>query len=280
MVRLDEEELPPCLIRKSDGASLYATRDIASAIYRMEELGCDLNLYVVGVDQALHFKQIFHVIEKMGYPWAGGCHHISFGMYRFKDRKMSTRKGNVIFLRDVVDRAIERVEKIIEKSKPDLPHKRQVAEQVGVGAIIFNDLSNDRLRDVDFDWDRVLSFEGDSGPYVQYCQVRCRSLIKKYGREVPEIWPVALSSDEERVLLKLLHSYEETLSHAFTHLKPHFVASHLLDICRTFGHFYHKHRILGESADLEASRMGLVWAVQRVLENGLKILNIESPEEM
>ena len=280
VVRLDEEGMPPCLIRKGDGASLYATRDIASAIYRMEDLGADLNLYVVGVDQTLHFKQVFHVIDKMGYSWADDCHHIFFGMYRFKDTKMSTRKGNVIFLRDVVDRAIEMVEKIIEKRDPGLSNKRRVAEQVGVGAVIFNDLSNDRVKDVDFNWDQVLDFEGDSGPYVQYSQVRCRSLMRKYGGELPEVWPVVLESDEERILLKLLHSYEETLANSFIHFKPHFVANYLIDVCQAFGLFYHKHRIIGESKDVEASRMGLVFATQRVLENGLKILNIESPEEM
>ena len=209
VVRL-EGDMPPCLIRKNDGASLYATRDIASAIYRMEELKADLNLYVVGVDQNLHFKQVFQVIEKMGFPWSKSCHHISFGMYRFKDIKMSTRKGNVIFLRDVVERAIEMVEEIIEERKPNLPDKKKVAQQVGVGAIIFNDLSNDRVKDIDFDWNRVLDFEGDSGPYVQYCHVRCCSLIKKYGKAIPKAWPAPLTSDEEQSLLKLLHSYEET----------------------------------------------------------------------
>lgn len=280
VVRLDKEGLPPCLIRKSDGASLYATRDIASAIYRVEELGADLNLYVVGVDQTLHFKQVFHVIDKMGYPWAKNCHHISFGMYRFKDTRMSTRKGNVIFLCDVVDRAIEMVEKIIEKNKPDFLHKKEIARQVAVGAIIFNDLFNDRVKDIDFNWDRVLNFQGDSGPYVQYCQVRCRSLMKKYGKETPEVWPITLESEEERTLLKLFHSYEEVLTQSFTHFKPHFVANYLLDVCQAFGYFYHKHRIIGEPEETEASRMGLVSATQKILESGLKILNIESPDEM
>ena len=281
VVRLDEEDvLPPCLIRKSDGASLYATRDIASAIYRMEELKADLNLYVVGVDQTLHFKQIFRVIDKMGYSWAKNCHHISFGMYRFKDMKMSTRKGNVIFLGDVVNRAIEMVEKIIIKNKPELPNRKKIARQVGVGAIIFNDLSNDRVKDIDFDWGHVLDFEGNSGPYVQYCQVRCRSLMRKYGKEIPEVWPMTLESDEERILVKLLHSYEETLTNSFLHFKPHFLANYLIDVCQVFGQFYHKHRIIGEPEEIEASRMGLVFVTQKILESGLSILNIEAPKEM
>ena len=280
VVDLEKEGMPPCLIRKSDGASLYATREVASALYRVEELGADINLYVVGVDQSLHFKQIFTVIEKMGYSWTNNCHHIAFGMYRFNDRKMSTRKGNVIFFRDVVHRSIEIVEGIMEKNKSSISDRHKVARQVGIGAIIFNDLSNDRIKDVDFDWDRVVDFEGDSGPYVQYCQVRCRSLIRKYGQKIPDIWPVILDSDEERILLKILSSYEETLKNSFTHFKPHILATYLIEVCRAFGHFYNKHRILNEAKDLEASRMGLVFATQRILESGLKVLNIESPEEM
>ena len=280
VVRLDEEDMPPCLIRKSDGASLYATRDIASAIYRMEELGAHTNIYVVGVDQTLHFKQIFSVMEKMGCPWVHHCHHISFGMYRFKDKKMSTRQGNVIFMRDIVYRAIEIVKEILEKNKPNRLEKEKIARQVGVGAIIFNDLCNDRVKDIDFNWDQALDFEGNSGPYVQYCQVRCQSLMRKYAKKPPEVWPLALESDEERVLVRLLHTYEETLRSSFKHFKPHFLATYLVDVCRAFGHFYSKHRIIGEPSEVEDSRMGLVFATQRVLENGLNLLNIESPEEM
>ncbi len=280
VVRLDEEGMPPCLIRKSDGASLYATRDIASAIYRMEELGADSNLYVVGMDQSLHFKQVFRVIEKMGYPWAKDCHHISFGMYRFKETKMSTRKGNVIFLRDVVERAVELVQEIMESRKVKPTNVEEVARQVGIGAIVFNDLFNDRMKDIDFHWDKVLDLDGNSGPYVQYSQVRCHSLMKKYGKEIPEIWPAILESPEERALVKVLHGYEETLTNSFTHFKPHFMANYLIEVCQSFGNFYHKHRILGEPSDIEASRMGLVAATQKILQYGLRILNIESPEEM
>ncbi len=282
VVRLDEEEMPPCLIRKSDGASLYATRDIASAIYRMEELKADLNLYVVGVDQSLHFKQVFEVLEKMDYPWAKDCHHIAFGMYRFKDQgKMSTRRGNVIFLEDVLEKSIDLVRKIIAKKNPDLPDSEKVAQQVGVGAIIFNDLLYDRVKNVDFDWEKVVDFEGDSGPYVQYCHVRCWSLMQKYGAPIGDEFVAPLDSPEEIELLRILMSYDEVLRMAFASFKPHLVANFLLDLCRAFGHFYHQHRILNASQpEIVASRMTLVRATQVVLKSGLGVLNIEAPTAM
>lgn len=280
VVRLDDANMPPCLIRKSDGASLYATRDLASALYRMEELKADLNLYVVGVDQTLHFRQVFKVLEKMGYPWVGQCHHISFGMYRFKDSKLSTRKGNTIFLEEVLQKAVELVTEIIAKKNPDLPDRENVARQVGVGAIVFNDLMNDRVKNVDFDWDQALNFEGDSGPYVQYCGVRCSSLMRKYGKPIPREFSASLDSPEERELIRFLLNYQDTLKNSFKNFKPNFLAGYLIDLCHRFSSFYNKCRILGESPELEASRMTLVRAVQLVLKEGLAHLSVELPEAM
>ena len=281
VVDLEPFGMPPCLIRKSDGASLYATRDIAAAIFRAEELHADLNVYVVGVEQSLHFKQLFKVLELMGYPWAKGCHHVAFGLYKFKDLgKMSSRKGNVIRLEDVVDRAIEMVEKIIEEKNPNLENKAQVAKQVGIGAITFNDLVNDRVKNVDFDWEKVLSFEGDSGPFVQYCHVRCVSILKKYGQPVPKQFSMELTSPEERELIGRLLNFSETLRASFQHFKPHILAGYLLDVCRSFSQFYHNNRILGEAPQIESSRMVLVSITQKILAQGLKVLNIEAPDAM
>lgn len=280
VVRLDEEEMPPCLIRKSDGASLYATRDLASAIYRMEELKADLNVYVVGVDQTLHFRQVFKVLEKMGYPWVSHCHHVAFGMYRFKDTRISTRKGNAIFLEDVLQKAHELVREIIKTKNPSLANADVVAKQVGYGAVIFNDLVNDRVKNVDFDWNRALDFEGDSGPYVQYCGVRCLSLMRKYGKPVSLKMAEVLDTPEERELLRFLLNYQDTLRNAFEAFKPHFLAGYLLDLCRGYSRFYTKCRILGEASDVESSRMTLVAMVHSVLEEGLRILNIQIPEAM
>jgi arginyl-tRNA synthetase len=280
IVRLDEDNMAPCLIRKADGASLYATRDLASAIYRMEELKADLNLYVVGVDQTLHFRQVFKVLEKMGYPWVNKLHHIAFGMYRFKDAKLSTRKGNAIFLEDVLQKGIELVHEIIEKKNPSLPNKDNVARQVGIGAIVFNDLANDRVKNVDFDWDRALDFEGDSGPYVQYCGVRCFSLIQKYGKPVAKEFKTELNSPEELELLRVLLGYQDVLRVSFESFKPHTLAGFLIDVCHRFGQFYNKCRIIGEPADLESSRMTLVQMVHSVLKEGLGVLSIELPDAM
>ena len=280
VVRLDDAGMPPCLIRKSDGASLYATRDLASAIYRAEELKADLNLYVVGVDQTLHFRQVFKVLEKMGYPWVKNCHHISFGMYRFKDARISSRKGTAIFLEDVLNKATELAREVIARKNPTLQHADQVSVQVGIGAILFNDLMNDRVKDVDFDWDRALDFEGDSGPYVQYSGVRCQSLMRKYGQPISGKITISMDSAEEKELLRCLLNYQDTLKNAFESFKPHFVAGYLLEVSHKFSQFFNKCRILGEPAEIEASRMTLVQMVHSVLEEGLKTLSIELPAAM
>lgn len=282
VVRLENENLPPCLIRKSDGASLYATRDIASAIYRREELKADLNLYVVGEEQTLHFKQVFHVLKKMGFEWAKDCHHIAFGLYHFKEGRMSTRKGNVVLLEEVLSKAIEMMRDLVEQKNPDLSDaaKDLVARQVGVGAVIFNDLVNDRVKNVEFDLARVLSFEGDSGPYVQYMNVRCLSVLRKYGHEVPREMPIVLDSQWERELIRQLMNFQDVLHGAFRQFKPHILAVYLLDLCQAFSQFYHHCRVLGEAPQIEQSRVALVFAVHRVLTSGLKILNIEAPEMM
>ena len=275
-----EGNTPPCLIRKTDGSSLYATRDLAGAIYRREELKADLNLYVVGVDQNLHFKQIFEVLKKMNYDWWDSCHHISFGMYRFKDGRMSTRKGNVVFLEDVLDKSVDLVKKIIAEKNPDLADKDHVAEQIGIGAVTFNDLINDRVKNVDFDWERVLDFDGASGPYIQYCVVRCGSLIKKFSQPISRKFATTLTSTEERELIKLLALYPEVLRKAFAHFKPHFLAQYLVDVCRIFNHFYQKHRVLGQAPDIAQSRMTLVHSTREVLSSGLVVLNIQIPDAM
>ncbi len=283
IVRLEEEDMPPCIIKKSDGASLYATRDIASAIHRHDGLKGDHLLYVVGVDQNLHFKQVFKVLEKMGYEWAKDCHHISFGMYRFKDiGKMSTRRGNVIFMDDVLRKSIELAEKIIEEKNPTLENKQKTAEQIGIGAIIFNDLSSDRVKNVDFDWDRVLDFEGDSGPYVQYSVVRCRSILKKFDGNIPQDAQVALDSSEERNLVKQLLLYPEALSISYKNFKPSFLAQYLLEVCRSFGSFYSNHKILDDQLDerVKLARLRLVQCSEAVLTSGLAILGIQTPDKM
>lgn len=281
VVRLDEEGIAPCLIRKQDGASLYATRDLASAIYRREELKADLNLYVVGAEQTLHFRQVFKVLEKMGYDWVNSCHHISFGMYRFKDEgKMSSREGKVILLEDVLGKAESLVKDIIAEKNPNLENRDLVARQVGIGAVIFNDLQNDRVKNVEFDWQSALSFEGDSGPYVQYCVVRCKSILKKANRPILDEMPENLDSNEEVELLRHLLNFPDVVSSSFQHFKPHILAGYLLDVCRLFGQFYTHQRVMGVAEGLENSRLKLVQVTELVLRRGLSLLNIQSPDSM
>lgn len=276
----EKENMPPCLIKKSDGASIYATRDLAAAIYRHDVMKGDELLYVVGQDQSLHFRQVFKVLEMLGFEWAKNCHHISFGLYRFKDGKMSTRQGKVILFEDVISQAIELVEKMISDKNPDLVDKETVAKQVAIGALIFNDLINDRIKNVEFDWDRILSMEGDSGPYVQYTGVRCKSILRKYPGKIELAAPAEMSSEEERKLVYQLLQFQEILQGAYNQYRPNILAQYLLELCGSFSGFYHKCRILGEASDLQASRIALVAATDKVLTQGLAILNIASPEAM
>ena len=275
------EEGPPCLIKKSDGSSLYATRDIASALYRREVIKADELLYVVGSEQSLHFKQVFGVLDKMKLSWAEKCHHVAFGLYRFKDGKMSTRKGNVIFMADVLEEAIGRTYKIIEEKKSVLQNKEKIAKQVGVGAVIFNDLLHDRVRNIDFDWTKVLDFDGDSGPYAQYCLVRCRSLLKKYNKNVCTYFKKDVETQEEVQLLVTLMYFPETLQTAWKNFKPHILAQYVLKLCQEFNTFYNHHRILGEGhKDMEDTRMTLVYCVESILSQSLSILGVPTPSEM
>jgi len=276
----EKENMPPCIIKKSDGASIYATRDLAAALYRHDVMKGDELLYVVGQDQSLHFRQIFKVLEMMGYEWAKDCHHIAFGLYRFKDGKMSTRQGKVVLFEDVIRQAVELVQKMINEKNPGLENKELVAKQVALGAVIFNDLMNDRMKNVEFDWDRILSVEGDSGPYVQYTVVRCKSILRKYGKAAPVASSLDLSLEEERSLVFQLLQFEDILAGAYKQYRPNILAQYLLELCGSFSHFYHKCRILGEAPEVEASRISLVAATEKILVQGLRILNIEAPEAM
>ncbi|MDE0151230.1 MAG: arginine--tRNA ligase [Bdellovibrionales bacterium] len=272
---------PPCLIRKGDGASTYACRDLASVFYRFENLKAEKNIYVTGVDHTLHFRQLKKVLTKVHPNWAENTIHLPFGMYRFKGKgKLSSRQGQSVSLAELMDESISMVLKIIKEKNPSLEDKEKVAEMVGLGALVFNDLMNDRVKDVDFSWDKILDFEGDSGPYVQYCHVRCASLIQKTGAK--EEWK-ALSvqnelEDLELRLIEVLLDFETKLNQAFHKYSPHILSSYLLELCRVFNQFYAKYRII-DSPNMEF-RVELVKVVKRVLNRGLWLLNIKSPEAM
>ena len=273
------EDSPPCLISKRDGASTYAARDLCSLIYRFENLQADKNIYITASDQNLHFRQIFQVAGKMNSQWKENSFHLSFGMYRFKgEGKMSSRQGQAVYLKDILDQAIQRVKKIIEERSPHLENKKEICEQVGVGALIFNDLMNDRIKDVDFEWNKVLDFEGCSGPFVQYSLVRSHSLLNKFKKPLPKNFSKPFESSEEKQLAWRLICFEEAVFQSFKHFKPHILARHLLDLAKEFNRFYASRKILGHSR--EEDLLLLTEITNRVLWRGLEILNVPRPLAM
>jgi arginyl-tRNA synthetase len=281
IVNLEKSNLPPCLLKKKDEATLYATRDIAGAIYRYNTYHFYKSLYVVGTAQRLHFQQVFKVLELMGYDWAKDCVHVDFGWIKFKQEMMSTRKGNIILLEDVLNKSIELARKIIEEKNPDLENKDEVAKDVGIGAVIFADLATRRNKDIDFDWDQALSFDGETAPYVQYTHARLCSLIRKYGKPIlKEADHKVFSTEEESTLIKLLETFPRRIGLSAENYEPSFICSILIDLCSTFNRFYQKERIITEDERLTSARMLLVKAVQVTVKSGLSLLGIRAPERM
>lgn len=281
IVKLEKYDLPPCLLKKKDEATLYATRDIAAAIYRYNTYHFHKSLYVVNIAQRLHFQQVFKVLELMGYTWAKDCVHVDFGWIKFKQKMMSTRKGNIILLVDVLNKSIKLARKIIEEKNPDLQNKEEVTKDVGIGAVIFADLCTRRNKDIDFDWDQVLSFDGETAPYVQYTHARLCSLLRKYGKPVhKEIDYKVFSTDEEASLIKLLEDFPRRVKLTSESYEPSFICSFLIDLCSTFNRFYQKQRIITEDEKSTQARMLLVKAIQLTVKSGLSLLGIKAPERM
>ncbi len=277
------ENIAPCLLKKKDEASLYATRDIAAAIDRKKTYDFDKALYVVDVRQSLHFKQFFEVLKKAGFDWAKDLYHVPFGLMRFKQDTMSTRKGKMVFLEDVLNKAIDSVYDIIKQKNPKLKNKRKVAQQVGIGALFFWDLSHDRVKDIEFDWARVLDFEGETGPYVQYTYARATSILRKSRKQVTtEINYASYHHPKEKELLGLLGKLNYYIESSASHNKPSVLARYVLEVAQTFNEFYHSCKCLGKDVEKEASlaRLLLVESTAQVLENGLFLLGISVPSEM
>lgn len=281
IVDLEKYGLPVCLLKKKDEATLYATRDITAAIYRYDTYHFHKLLYVVGSAQKLHFQQVFKVLELMGYQWAKDLVHVDFGWIKFKEQILSTRKGNVIFLEDVLNKSIELALKIIQEKNPELENKDKVAFDVGIGAVVFADLSTRRQKDIDFNWDEVLNFEGQTGPYVQYTHARLGSLIRKYEKPVKsKIDFTVFSTEEEHSIIKRLEDYPRRIKLSAEAYEPSILCSYLLDLCSVFNRFYQKERIITDDKTATDARMLLVKGVQTVIKSGLNLLGIKTPERM
>jgi len=281
VVDLSEDNMPPCLILKQDGTTIYATRDLAAAKYRQDTYHFDKCLYVVAYQQDLHFRQVFRVLEKMGYPWAKNCVHVAFGMISFEGAALSTRHGNVVHLDDLLAQSVDKAREIIAEKSPNLPDRETVARQVGIGAVIYTDLSNNRIKDIDFRWDRALNFDGESGPYVQYTHARCCSLLRKAAEtDLPAPDWSALTDDEAHALLLLLSRFPDTVREAADKYEPSMITRAVTDIAQAFNKYYYEHRILGGAPAEAAARVALADAVRAVIKTGLYLIGIEAPERM
>ncbi len=283
VVDLSEYDMPPCLLVKSDGSSLYATRDIAAAIWRKKEYDFDKCLYVVAYQQNLHFKQFFKVLDLAGFEWAKDLVHVAFGMVSLEDGAMSTRKGNVVLLKDVINKAVDKAGEIIEAKNPGLPNRDKVAEQVGVGAVLFSALENSRIKDIVFSYDRVLNFDGETSPYLQYTYARCNSILEKAGDYKSSCVPGdyrALDNPETLRLIKLIGSFPQTVLDAAAKYEPSLISALLIDIAQAFNRFYIAHRVISDNAAEQNARLQVVEATAAVLKRGLALLGIEAPDKM
>ena len=281
VVDLEQYNMPPALITKNDGSTLYMTRDLAAAIYRKNTYDFDKCIYVVGSQQSLHFQQLFKVLELMGYEWSKDLIHVPFGMVALEEGTMSTRKGRVVFLEDVLKQAVEKTKEIVLSKNPNAKNVEQIAKQVGVGAVVFQELSNSRIKDYTFSWERTLSFEGETGPYVQYTHARCCAVLRKANEEVStDINYELLSDGDAAEVLKVIGSFNKSIVSAMRRNEPHIVTRFVLDLAQAFNKFYHDNPILVEDEELRKARLALVAATRQTLENGLNILGMHAPERM
>ena len=278
IVDLEEYGMPPCLILKSDGSSLYATRDIAAAIYRKNTYDFYKCLYVVAYQQNLHFRQFFKVIDLMGYDWAKDLVHVAYGMVSLEDGAMSTRTGNVVLLEDVINKTVEKARKVIEEKNPDIPDKENTAKAVGVGAVIFSALSNNKIKDIVFSYDRVLSFEGETCPYLQYTVARCNSLLKKCGE--PETYTVTDVNEDEYAVISAIGRFNETVKAAGEKYEPSLITRYALDLASVFNKFYINCKIATEREEVKNFRLSIVKGVKITLTSALSLLGIDTVEQM
>lgn len=287
IVDLEKYGYGAALITKSDGSTLYITRDIAAAVYRKETYDFYKNIYVVASQQNLHFQQWIQILELMGYEWARDCVHVPFGLVSLEEGTMSTRAGRVVFLEDVLKRAVDQTRRVIAEKNANAENIDEVAEQVGIGAVMFQELSNNRIKDYVFSWDKVLNFDGETGPYVQYTHARCASVLRKAGEKtVAKAMDTKgidfnfITSESAYELAKLLYKMPEVVVDAGEKYEPSIVTRHVVDIAQAFNRFYHDEHILTENEAEQTAKIALVIATKNTIKNGLALLGIASPERM
>lgn len=283
IVNLEDKGLGIALITKSDGSTLYITRDIAAAVYRKETYDFYKNIYVVASQQNLHFQQWFEIVEMLGFEWARDCVHVPFGLVSLEDGTMSTREGRVVFLEDVLNKSIEKTKEIIAEKNPDGIDIDQIAKEVGIGAVMFQELSNNRIKDYTFSWDKVLNFDGETGPYVQYTHARACSLLRKGEVETSDFSNLdfsKLTSEAAFRLTKLIYQFPEVIEDAGLKYEPSIVTRHIVDIAQAFNRFYHDEHILVDDQAERNAKLALVYAAKETIAKGLSLLGIVAPEKM
>ena len=284
IVDLSDYNMPPCLILKKDGSTLYATRDIASAMYRKKTFDFYKNLYITGLEQNLHFDQWFRVVDMMGYDWAKDLVHIPYGLITLKDGKLSTRSGNVIWLEDLLNEAIAKTKAIMQEKNPNLENMDKVAEEVGVGAVVFHDLFNNRIKEVTFDWDEVLNFDGETGPYVQYTYARASSVLAKAGWDKTELHEGAdmacLTDEYSQEVLKLIEAFPGKVKEALSKYEPYVITRYTVALATAYNRFYHENAILSAEDKVREARLKLTDVTTKVLKQGLYLIGVHAPEQM
>lgn len=284
VVDLSKEDMPPCIIEKSNGSTTYATRDLAAILYRARTYNFDKALYVTSYEQILHFKQVFETAKYLDLDekYTNGLVHVPYGMVMLKTGKMSTRDGNVVKIEDLLKEAITKVKEIIENKNPELENKEDIATKVGIGAVIFNDLYNSRIKDEIFDWDIMLNFNGETGPYMQYIYVRTKSVLEKVGY-IPKLKDVNLDKllDEDSVkVIKLLYQFNDKIMQAIEKYEPYIVARYLIEVAKTYSSFYNNNKIICDDKEVQDARIYLTYATGIVLKTGAALLGIKMPDKM
>ena len=295
IIDLEDKEInTPCIIEKSNGSTTYATRDLAAILYRARTYDFDKALYVTSYEQVLHFKQVFEVAKLLGLDekYTNGLEHVSFGMVLLPEGKMSTREGNIIKLEELLNEAISRAKEIIEQKNPDLENKEEVAKKVGIGAVIFNDMSASRIKDEVFDWNTILNFQGETGPYIQYTYVRTKSIIEKAGYDIENIENSEfmgnviensiqyLTDSDSQNILKLIYNFEDILIQVTEKNEPSILSRYLIDVAKAYSTFYNSNKVVVDDENVKNARIFLTYATGKVLKTGANLLGIKMPDKM